>query len=106
LLTGDIEKEAEAQLLAAGTALRADVLKVAHHGSRTSSTAEFLAQVQPTHAVISAGAPSPFGHPHAEVVGRLRAQGARLWQTSQCGALTFTTDGTDLRVTPFVRCEP
>lgn len=99
LLTGDIEKQTEARLLEAGENLRADVLKVAHHGSRTSSTAAFLAQVQPAHALISAGHPSPFGHPHPEVVERLRATGARLWQTSQCGALTVSTDGVDLQIT-------
>ncbi|MFN8000645.1 MAG: ComEC/Rec2 family competence protein [Acidobacteriota bacterium] len=105
LLTGDIEKQAEARLVAAETELRADVLKVAHHGSKTSSTAEFLARVQPQHAVISAAHPNPFGHPHADVVTRLRLGGARLWQTSQCGAITFSTDGQDLRVDTFVKCE-
>jgi competence protein ComEC len=106
LLTGDIEKEAEAQLLAVQEDLRADVLKVAHHGSRTSTTAEFVVKVEPMHAVISAADPSPFGHPHPEVVARLRAAGARLWQTSQCGAITFTTDGEDLLVKTFVECSP
>lgn len=106
LLTGDIEKETEARLLHVGSVLRADVLKVAHHGSRTSSTAEFLAQVQLAHAVISAGDPSPFGHPHPEVLARLRATGARVWQTSQCGAITFSTDGADLRADSFVPCAP
>jgi competence protein ComEC len=76
LLTGDIEKEAEARLLAAQSDWRADVLKVAHHGSRTSTTTEFLAKVDPVHAVISAANPSPFGHPHPEVVARLRAAGS------------------------------
>jgi competence protein ComEC len=98
LLTGDIEKETEARLVSAGATLRADVLKVAHHGSRTSSTAEFLAAVKPVHAVISAGDPSPFGHPHPEVVERLRAAGAQVWQTSRCGALAISTDGTDLQL--------
>jgi competence protein ComEC len=105
LLTGDMEKEAEARLTAAGEDLRADVLKVAHHGSRTSSTAEFLERVNPQHAVISVAYPSPFGHPHAEVIERLRERNARIWQTSQCGAITFSTDGHDLRVQTFVNCE-
>jgi competence protein ComEC len=106
LLTGDIEKETEARLLGAGAALHADVLKVAHHGSRTSSTAEFLAQAHPAHAVISAGDPSPFGHPHPEIVERLGQRGAQLWQTSKCGAVTFSTDGRDLRAASFVPCSP
>jgi competence protein ComEC len=105
LLTGDIEREAEARLLAAGSELRADVLKVAHHGSRTSSTQEFLERVQPLHAVISVADPSPYGHPHPEVVERLQATGAKLWRTSRCGAITISTDGEDLRVETFVKCE-
>jgi competence protein ComEC len=106
LLPGDIEKETEARLIATGDLLKADVLKVAHHGSRTSTTAEFLARVQPQHAIISAGNPSPFGHPHPEVVARLQAAGVQLWQTSQCGAITISTDGADLQVETFVKCVP
>ncbi len=105
LLTGDIEREAEERLIAAGGDLRADVLKVAHHGSRTSSTAEFLQRVQPRYAVISAASPSPFGHPHQEVVDRLRQAGAHILQTSSCGAITISTDGHDLRLGTFVKCQ-
>jgi competence protein ComEC len=105
LLAGDIEREAEAMLVASGTDLGADVLKVAHHGSRTSSTLEFLEKVCPRHAVISAANPSPYGHPHAEVVERLRASGARIWQTPACGAITISTDGQDLRAEAFIKCE-
>jgi competence protein ComEC len=105
LLTGDIEREAEAMLVASGSDLGADVLKVAHHGSKTSSTLEFLKKVCPRHAVISAADPSPYGHPHAEVVERLRESGARIWQTSTCGAITISTDGQDLRAGTFIKCE-
>lgn len=104
LLTGDIEHEVESQLVAAGDNLRADVLKVAHHGSRTSSTAEFLERVAPRYAVISVASPSPFGHPHAEVLDRLSRAKARVLQTSACGAITISTDGSDLRVETFIRC--
>ncbi len=105
LLTGDIEKTAERFLLASQADLRADVLKVAHHGSRTSSTAEFLDRVAPAHAVISAASPSPFGHPHPDVLARLKERAANIWRTSHCGAITFTTDGEDLQVETFVKCE-
>ncbi len=105
LLTGDIEKAAEARLVEAGIDLRSDVLKVAHHGSRTSTTQEFLNRVQPQHTVISVAEPSPYGHPHPEVVERLQASGAHLWQTSRCGAVTISTNGSDLRVETFVKCE-
>jgi competence protein ComEC len=103
LLTGDIEKETEVRLVQAEPDLRADVLKVAHHGSRTSSTADFLERTQPQHAIISAADPSPFGHPHAEVVERLRRSGARLWATGKQGAITVSTDGQDLQISSFTQ---
>ncbi|MGH9766692.1 MAG: ComEC/Rec2 family competence protein [Blastocatellia bacterium] len=105
LLTGDIEKEAEARLALSESDLRADVLKVAHHGSKTSSTIEFLERVKPQHAVISVAKLSPFGHPHAEALARLQTTNARVWRTSECGAITISTDGSDLRVETFVKCE-
>ena len=104
LLTGDIEKETEARLVREEPDLRADVLKVAHHGSRTSSTADWLARVKPQHAIISAADPSPFGHPHPEVIERLQGAGAQLWATGKCGAITISTDGTDLQVSSFKPC--
>jgi competence protein ComEC len=68
---------------------------VAHHGSNTSTSAEFLAAVRPSAAVISAGADNRFGHPHADVVTRLeQALGAeRVYQTSRRGSIEFITDG-------------
>jgi competence protein ComEC len=105
LLTGDIEKEAEAQLVAANASLQTDVVKIAHHGSRTSTTAEFLKLATPQHAVISVADPSPYGHPHAEIVERLQNIGAKIWRTSHCGAITISTDGSDLRVETFLKCE-
>lgn len=103
LLTGDIEKEAEAALAAAPDDLRSDVVKVAHHGSRTSSTAAFIARTRPTLAVISVGLSSIFGHPHADVVERWRASGAEVLTTGRRGTVTVSTDGRDLRVETFVQ---
>ena len=71
LLTGDMERAIETRLLAAGANLHADVLKVGHHGSRTSSTQAFLDAVSPSVALISAGFENSFGHPHPDVLGRL-----------------------------------
>ncbi len=105
LLTGDIEGKTEALLLRSGEDLHADVLKVAHHGSRTSSDREFLTRVAPAYALISAGSPSPFGHPHTEVIGRLREKNARILTTGSCGAITISTDGRDLVHETFVKCE-
>ncbi len=105
LLTGDIEKEIEAKLVAENEDLKTDVLKVAHHGSRSSSTPEFLARAQPDFAVISVANPSPFDHPHPETMTSLQNIGAHVLQTSKCGAITVSTDGKDLQVKTFVKCE-
>jgi competence protein ComEC len=99
LLTCDMEAGVEADLLAGGTDLRADVLKVAHHGSGASSTAAFLAAVQPTLAVVSAGNGNPYGHPHAETLERLRTVGTRIFRTDRQGDITVRTDGRTLTAT-------
>ncbi len=100
LLTTDIEREAEAYLLARDVKLRSTVLKVAHHGSNTSTTPEFLSEVEPMLAAISVGADNRFRHPHDEVVDRLRqAVGEdRLFLTSEKGTIAFITDGEKLWV--------
>jgi competence protein ComEC len=89
LLTGDIEREAESALLERNPgALRADVLLVPHHGSRTSSSAAFLAAVSPRTAVVPAGYRNRFGHPAADVLGRYADAGASLRRTDLEGAVT------------------
>jgi len=100
LLTGDIEREAEEHLLAQDVKLRATVLKVAHQGSNTSTTPQFLSEVKPMFAAISVGADNPFGHPADEVVERLQeAVGEeRLYLTSEDGTIAFITDGVKLWV--------
>jgi competence protein ComEC len=102
LLTGDIEARAEEALTPLADTLRSDVVKVAHHGSRTSSTTGFIAAVQPGYAVISVGQTSIFGHPNAEVVKRWEAAGVQVLRTGNSGTITFTTSGTDLKVETFV----
>jgi competence protein ComEC len=99
LLTGDIEKGGEKALVAAGKDLKTDVVKVPHHGSRSSSTLPFVIATQPTIAIVSVGQTSIFGHPHADVVERWQANGAQLFTTGKCGTITVTTDGTDLTLT-------
>lgn len=99
LLTGDAEAAAEADLVARQRpALRADVLKVGHHGSRTSSGAAFVSAVSPQFAVVSCGARNRFGHPSPEVVDRLSLAGARVLRTDRDGGVEFRTDGETLRV--------
>ena len=103
LFAGDLEREGEDLLRARyGRRLRADVVKVAHHGSATSSTAGFVRATAPALAVISCGALNRFGFPAAHVVARWRAQGATVLRTDRAGAITLviTPDGAG-RVSTF-----
>ncbi len=102
LLTGDIESRAESTLVNAGSPLTADVIKAAHHGSRTSSTQAFIDAVGPKYAVISVGRSSPYGHPHSEVVERWKAAGADVLTTGERGTISITTDGHDLVIETFI----
>ncbi len=100
LLTGDIEKAAERALT--GQDLKADVVKVPHHGSKTSSTDAFVQATNPTFAIISVGRHSMFGHPHEEVVQRWQANGATVLTTGNCGTITVTTNGHKLSLKKFI----
>jgi len=91
LMEGDAEKRVERRL--AGTIAPADLLKVAHHGSATSSQPEFLAAVRPHYAIISAGQRNQFGYPKPAVLERLQGAGARTFRTDTEGAVTFYLDG-------------
>ena len=99
LLTGDIEKKTENELLASD--LHSDVVKVPHHGSKTSSTEAFVAATSARFAIISVGQDSMFGHPHTEVVERWRNKGTEVLTTGKYGTITLTTDGTDLSLRKF-----
>jgi len=103
LLTGDAEAEAEADMLASGINLRADVLKLGHHGSATSSTEAFLYAVQPQVAIVSAGRHNPFGHPHPDVLARLDVRKIRLFRTDRDGGITMTSDGQKIRITTMAQ---
>ncbi len=97
LLTGDIEEEIDPTLLARGLP-QVEVLKVAHHGSRTSSTAPLLAAVRPRIAVVSAGRGNPYGHPAAATVGRFEAAGVRLLRTDTDGTVEIELGPGPIRV--------
>jgi competence protein ComEC len=90
LFAGDIEGHAEEKLVGQGAPLRADVLKVPHHGSRTSSSERLLHAVQPQLAVISAGAWNPFAHPHPEVRARLRRHARRVVELAEHGGAVLS----------------
>jgi len=93
LLVGDAEHEAEQALVARGVDLRAEFLKVGHHGSRTSSSPAFLAAVSPTWAAVSCGVRNRFGHPHPHALEHLLAARVRVHRTDREGTIRFVTDG-------------
>ncbi|WP_166701772.1 DNA internalization-related competence protein ComEC/Rec2 [Bacillus albus] len=93
LFTGDLEEGGERFLVATYSELRADVLKVAHHGSNTSSITPFLSAVQPNMAIISAGERNRYGHPHKEVIERLEKMGIEIWRTDKRGAISYVFKG-------------
>jgi len=103
LLPGDIQRKAEDQLLSAQRgALHADVLVAPHHGSRTSSAAEFAREVDPRIVVFPVGYRNRFGHPHPEVVERYRDLGSRMYRTDRDGALTVVFDAAGaIRIEPY-----
>ncbi len=106
LLTGDIENQAESQLVnRVGRDLASTVLFAPHHGSRTSSSAALVTAVSPAVVVISAGAGNRFGFPHAEVTNRYRAAGSRILVTGTHGAISMRSDGKMVRFEPFVDIE-
>ena len=88
LLTGDLEADGEA-VLAEKYDLETDILKVGHHGSQTSSSPEFLAEADPTYAVIQCGKDNSYGHPHYEVLERLDNDDVRIYRTDIDGNITF-----------------
>lgn len=99
LLTGDTENGAEVAMAEKyGDMLKADVLKVAHHGSKTSSNWNFVSRVKPQYALISCGSYEEFHHPNKNVVGRLQHLGAKVLTTQSNGQLTVITDGSSFRV--------
>lgn len=99
LLTGDAEKEAEQAMIAAGVPLQATILKVGHHGSNTSTTAPFLAKVNPQVAIYSAGVGNRYGHPHKETIDRLTKAGVRIYGTDKNGTVTVIADSKGYKIT-------
>jgi beta-lactamase superfamily II metal-dependent hydrolase len=98
LFTGDAETEAEQEMMARGHILRANVLKVGHHGSRTSSSIEFINAVGPTYGIMLLGDENRYGHPHQEILDRLGAANIRLYRTDIHGTIIITTDGVQLNL--------
>ena len=99
LFTGDMEKDAETDMLDAGMDVSADVLKVGHHGSSTSTGYRFLYEVDPEYAVISVGADNTYGHPHRETVAILGDAGVPMLRTDELGSILAVSDGQTITFT-------
>ena len=100
LFTGDAEQGSEEDMLSAfsSSEFKADVLKVGHHGSSTSSSSAFLSAVSPTYAIISCGKGNDYGHPHTEVLTALTERGIALYRTDRDGSIVIESNGTSLSV--------
>lgn len=96
LFTGDSSEQAEADMIEAGEDLKADVLKIGHHGSSTATTKAFLQAVNPQVAVISCGKDNSYGHPHEETMQRLQEKAMTIYRTDEDGTILATCDGTSI----------
>jgi competence protein ComEC len=106
LFSGDAEKAVERSMLSENdeATIHADILKIGHHGSKNSTTPDFLSAVNPQIAIISSGEGNPYGHPSPEVLDRLQTAGVRTLRTDTNGAIHILTDGKRIDVTCFVAC--
>lgn len=93
LFTGDMEHDAEIDLLDSGADVKADVLKVGHHGSESSTSYRFLREVAPRYGVVSVGTNNSYGHPHEDPMSRLRDADVEVYRTDIVGDVFCTTDG-------------
>src|SRR5205085_6806376 len=98
LLTGDMEQQVEYQISSDGRLAHVDVLKVPHHGSKTSSTADFLDVLRPEFAIISDGFENSYGHPHPDVLARLAERNTTVLRTDLDGLVSIRSDGRRLSV--------
>ncbi|MEG0151958.1 MAG: MBL fold metallo-hydrolase [Cellulosilyticaceae bacterium] len=98
IFTGDAEKEIEHELVAAGVVLQADVLKLGHHGSSTSSSLEFVEAVNPEYAIILSGVDNKYGHPHKETLDTLNTKGITYYDSQTSGDITMISSGDGIKV--------
>lgn len=100
LLTGDAEDVSETEILRNGQNLQADVLKVGHHGSSSSTTSSFLKAISPKYSVISVGGDNDYGHPTQATLNTLKNAGVSVYRTDQDGTIVATSDGDTIKFTP------
>lgn len=98
IFAGDAEEEAEEDMISEGYDLSAYVYKVSHHGSRTSSSKEFVQSIAPGLAIISCGKNNEYGHPHPETLETLNNQGTEIYRTDESGTIILTTNGEDIDI--------
>jgi competence protein ComEC len=103
LLVGDIEKEAEYRMMRKGFPIKADLLKIPHHGSASSSTQAFLESVKPSYAILSVSEQNLGRLPHPEVLRRYERLGTRIFRTDKHGAVTVVTDGERIEIETFLK---
>lgn len=96
LFTGDAEGLSESEILQGGYDIKADVLKIGHHGSRTSSTDAFLDKVSPKYAVISCEKGNDYGHPHKATMDKLKSRNIKVYRTDECGNIIATSNGNEI----------
>jgi competence protein ComEC len=99
MLTGDAEAESEKDMIASGADLQSDVLLVGHHGSKSSTSLDFLKKVKPQYAIIQSGKDNKYGHPHAVTLKHLKAQGLKIYRNDLNGTIEITSDGAGLQIT-------
>lgn len=96
IITGDAEKESEMDIIKEGHNIKADILRVGHHGSNTSSTAPFIEKVNAKYYIISVGEDNSYGHPHKEVIERLGKTKGEILRTDKFGDIVFRLDGSNI----------
>lgn len=101
LSTGDAEKKTEDKILTSGLPVQSQILQLGHHGSRTSSSLDFLLAVQPEVAVYSAATDNSYGHPHSEVIDRLKILDIPVYGTDEYGTIVITTDGKEFQLSVY-----
>ena len=96
LFTGDAETISENEMLENGIDLSADVIKVGHHGSKSSTSQTFLSAVNPKYAIISCGVDNDYGHPKSIIMERLKKNNVTVYRTDESGTITLTSDGKNI----------
>ena len=109
LFTGDIEAIAEKAILKKYSKnlniLKSDILKVAHHGSKTSSITEFIEKIKPKYAIIGVGEDNKFGHPSDNTIQNLEKANIRIYRTDKMGEIEIRTNGKEIKINEFLKCK-